>query len=54
MECENCKYFKSIGDIGECLRFPPRPDGKGAHTVDEQPTVKKSGWCGEYKKGAKK
>lgn len=41
-------------NVGECRRFPPKPDGKGTHTVDEFPTVRKDYWCGEYKKGAKK
>lgn len=58
--CEICRFFKSIfseptiGDVGVCRRYPPIQDGSSVSTVDEQPTVEKSGWCGEFKKGAKK
>ena len=55
MECIKCKFYKYVGKVlGECRRYPPAPDGKGAHTVDEPSTVRPSGWCGEFKKGAKK
>lgn len=55
MECKKCKFFRYISSVvGECRRFPPKPDGKGIHTVDEFPTVRNEMWCGEYKKGAKK
>ncbi len=56
MQCYTCKFYKYIGaELGECRRFPPKPDGKGVHTVDEYSTVRPGGWCGEYKKkGAKK
>lgn len=55
-KCVLCRFFKSVGDVGECRRFPPKPDGKGLHSVDEFPTVRReSYWCGEFKKkGAKK
>lgn len=53
--CKNCEFFLKVGEVlGECRRFPPRPDGKGTHTVDEFPAVLFEYWCGEYKKGAKK
>ncbi len=53
--CHECKFYKYIeAELGECRRFPPQPDLKGVHTVDEFPTVKPGGWCGEFKKGAKK
>lgn len=54
MKCKTCKFCKVIGIVGECRRFPPKPDDKGIHTVDEFPTVNLKKWCGEYKKGAKK
>jgi len=54
MNCENCKFFEPVGSVGTCRRFPPNQDGKGAHTVDEFPTVRKEYWCGEHKKGARK
>lgn len=54
MECEKCKFFKPVMSIGECRRFPPTSDGKGLHSVDNYPMVRKNYWCGEYKKGAKK
>ena len=59
MECKKCKFFETVlcsteGMVGECRRFPPKPDGKGVHTIDEFPIVRLNYWCGEYKKGAKK
>lgn len=56
MNCKTCKFVEVVGmTVGECRRFPPKPDGKGLHTIDEFPTVKLDYWCGEYKKkGAKK
>lgn len=56
MECEKCKFYRYIGPaLGECRRYPPKPDGKGIHTIDEYSTVKPVFWCGEYKeKGTKK
>ena len=54
MECGKCMFFKPVMSIGECRRFPPKPDEKGEHSVDDFPIVRKDSWCGEYKKGAKK
>lgn len=53
-KCENCRFFKPAGDVGVCRRFPPIQDGSSVSTIDEPPTVRKSGWCGEFKKGARK
>ncbi len=54
MQCDKCKFCKVIEAIGECHRFPPKPDGQGKHTIDKFPTVHLYNWCGEFKKGAKK
>lgn len=53
-ECKTCEFFESIGNVGNCHRFPPNQDGQGLVTVDEQPVVKETGWCGEHKRKDKK
>lgn len=48
--CRKCIYFAKFGDnAGSCLRYPPVQDGKGRNSIDEPPTVKAAGWCGEHK-----
>ena len=50
MNCEDCKFYETIGDAsGLCHRYPPVPDGKGQNTQDEFPQVRPKDWCGESK-----
>lgn len=57
-QCNNCIFYKSYGDSGECRRYPPQ-----RHTAQAQlhsgekyldsrsnfPNVSPAEWCGEFR-----
>lgn len=57
MKCKICRFWEALTvnpQKGYCHESPPSSDGKNFHTVDEQPVVRDTNWCGKFKKKGKK
>lgn len=44
--CNDCRFYKSYGDFGQCRRFPPVADRQSTRGV--YVTVGTHDWCGEW------
>ncbi len=48
--CSECDWYESIGNCGQCFRYPPVNDGNSETTIDYGPNVKEDRRaCGEFK-----
>jgi hypothetical protein len=46
--CGNCRFFKKMGDNGECRFNPPTVFSEGEAVFCIRPIMEPDDWCGQH------
>lgn len=46
--CKNCRFYASMGDAGDCHRYPPGVPTNNSANNARHPWVRPRDWCGEW------